>query len=68
VADHELEIEVSRGQHSSTYTGFCSCGWVSGDGRNEDQVRAEWAEHAAGRVPAWQMKPGERPGWERPAA
>ena len=65
MAAHNLRIEASHGEKASLYIGFCSCGWVSGDGRSAEDVRAEHEEHAAGKVPPWQMKPGEMPGWDQ---
>lgn len=61
---HDLYIDASHGQDSSLYTGFCSCGWVSGDGRCEDDVRAEHADHVAGKLPSWQMLAGEDRSWQ----
>lgn len=63
-APHTLRIEVSHGSDASLYLGICSCGWISGDGRDKESIRAEHRQHVEGRKPPWIMEPGERPGWE----
>lgn len=64
IIDHKLDIQGSHGQNASLYLGVCSCGWVSGDGRDEETIREQHRKHVAGEVPPWRMQPGDTPGWD----
>ncbi|MGE5406977.1 MAG: hypothetical protein ACM3NV_00025 [Syntrophothermus sp.] len=62
--EHRLRVHASHGQNASLYLPECSCDWAGGDCRSEEEAREEFAEHVAGKVPAWIMREGQVPGWE----
>jgi hypothetical protein len=52
------------GEQRTIYTSACrNCGWIGSDG-SRPEAEAEGAKHERGERQAWQMKPGEKPGWK----